>query len=66
MVHSLGGIVGRGFPWKGGSLEVGLVEELVGLVEGLVGLTEVSVGLELELTGIVVTTARVAKAWQRR
>ena len=49
----LGGIVGRRFPWKGGSWFVEV---------GLVGLVEVSAGLELELTGIVVATARVAKA----
>ena len=51
---------------------VGLVEGLVGLVEGLVGLEGlafagaglvfVSAELALELTGIVVATARVAKA----
>ena len=63
----LGAIVGRGFPWKGGSLfgEVGLVEGLEGL-EGLAlagaELVFVSAGLAMELTGIMVATARVANA----
>ena len=62
----LGAIVGRGFPWKGGSLfgevEVVGLEELEELALPVAGLVFVSAGLVLEFTGMVVATARVAKA----